>query len=582
MQREEPLRQGNKEHVLQIPVLKSLSWIPSDEILQHDFEDKRQLLLPTLGFCVAFFAFYYLVLLLPHYSMTSIVFIIDNLGGMFVISGFIASILITRVAKNHIWLMLPSFATLFPTCLFLLHKEFYLSVGHLWLSSQLIGVVFSAYLGLPKWNMVLFFLNLLIPPLLASQLEYVAVEEVMVQQAILYFASVVTIFLSAQFLHKKTELLKARDVALENEQLKSQFLANMSHEIRTPMNGVIGVLQLLRKQPVTLKQQELIESGLVSSKSLLAIINDILDFSRIESGKLELSKSPTDIRHLAKELILEARTLVKTRKVSVELEIEANFHSHWVIDELRLKQIILNLLSNAVKFSNEGTIKLQFCSDNDKLHFRVSDQGIGMSADTLTHLFDPFVQADTSITRKYGGSGLGMAITAQLLILMEGEISVSSRVNKGTIFEICIPSHQVTPINNARTTQPADNTPNLQNQTILAAEDNLINQTVLKKMLEPTGAQVIISGDGQQTLTDYQQHEPDILLLDIQMPVKDGLQVCQEVRKTNKTLPIIAVTANVYKEDIQKYMSSGFDGYIGKPIELDKLYKTLSAHLKVS
>jgi len=567
---------------LRVSALKSLSWTPSREILQHDFDDKRQLLLPTLGFCVAFFTFYYLVLILPHYSVTSTVFIIDNLGGMFVISGFIASILVTRITKRHIWLMLPSFATLFPTSLFLLHKEFYLSVGHLWLSSQLIGVVFSTYLGLPKWNMVLFVFNVLIPPLIASQLDYIAVEEVMVQQAILYFASVVTIFLSAQLLHKKTELLRARDMALENEKLKTQFLANMSHEIRTPMNGVIGVMQLLKKHPMTLKQQELIESGLVSSRSMLTIINDILDFSKIESGKLDITLSPTDVKQLATELVQEAQSLIKTKELKVVLVIGPEFHRHWLIDELRLRQIILNLLANAVKFSNKGIVKLHLNNDMNLLRFKVSDDGIGMTEDTVSHLFEPFVQADASITRKYGGSGLGMAITAQLLNLMNGDISVSSEIDKGTTFEISIPAKQISPVNYEADVQSGFKTPNLRSQTILAAEDNLVNQTVLKKMLEPTGAQVIISADGQQTLLDFQKHTPDILLLDIQMPVKDGLQVCKEVRKTNKTLPIIAVTANVYEEDIEKYSECGFDGCISKPIELDKLYETLAHYLKVS
>lgn len=567
---------------MRVSALKSLSWTPSREILQHDFDDKRQLLLPTLGFCVAFFTFYYLVLILPHYSVTSTVFIIDNLGGMFVISGFIASILVTRITKRHIWLMLPSFATLFPTSLFLLHKEFYLSVGHLWLSSQLIGVVFSTYLGLPKWNMVLFVFNVLIPPLIASQLDYIAVEEVMVQQAILYFASVVTIFLSAQLLHKKTELLRARDMALENEKLKTQFLANMSHEIRTPMNGVIGVMQLLKKHPMTLKQQELIESGLVSSRSMLTIINDILDFSKIESGKLDITLSPTDVKQLATELVQEAQSLIKTKELKVVLVIGPEFHRHWLIDELRLRQIILNLLANAVKFSNKGIVKLHLNNDMNLLRFKVSDDGIGMTEDTVSHLFEPFVQADASITRKYGGSGLGMAITAQLLNLMNGDISVSSEIDKGTTFEISIPAKQISPVNYEADVQSGFKTPNLRSQTILAAEDNLVNQTVLKKMLEPTGAQVIISADGQQTLLDFQKHTPDILLLDIQMPVKDGLQVCKEVRKTNKTLPIIAVTANVYEEDIEKYSECGFDGCISKPIELDKLYETLAHYLKVS
>jgi len=430
--------------------------------------------------------------------------------------------------------------------------------------------------------MVLFVFNVLIPPLIASQLDYIAVEEVMVQQAILYFASVVTIFLSAQLLHKKTELLRARDMALENEKLKTQFLANMSHEIRTPMNGVIGVMQLLKKHPMTLKQQELIESGLVSSRSMLTIINDILDFSKIESGKLDITLSPTDVKQLATELVQEAQSLIKTKELKVVLVIGPEFHRHWLIDELRLRQIILNLLANAVKFSNKGIVKLHLNNDMNLLRFKVSDDGIGMTEDTVSHLFEPFVQADASITRKYGGSGLGMAITAQLLNLMNGDISVSSEIDKGTTFEISIPAKQISPVNYEADVQSGFKTPNLRSQTILAAEDNLVNQTVLKKMLEPTGAQVIISADGQQTLLDFQKHTPDILLLDIQMPVKDGLQVCKEVRKTNKTLPIIAVTANVYEEDIEKYSECGFDGCISKPIELDKLYETLAHYLKVS
>ena len=479
--------------------------------LEKDFQDKRKLLLPTLGFCFVFFTFYYALLIIPRFGIDSTVFLIDNLGGAFIISGFAISFWITKYIKKHVLLLLPSFMTLSTTTVFLAHEEFYTSVQHLWLSAQIIGIVFATYLGHPKWNTLLFILNVTIPPIVATQISYLSPADIVYKQAIVYFASLISIFLSYSFLLKKAELMKARDKALKAEKIKSDFLANMSHELRTPMNSVVGALQMLQRQELAANQSELVVRGLLSSKSLLAIINDILDFSKMEAGQLTYDPVDTNIIALAEEISYEMEPIADDKNICLKLIIEDNLHPYYSVDPVRLKQVLFNLISNAIKFTHQGHVELKLSVNEQNIIVDVTDTGIGMNEKAIQKLFDRFTQADVSTTREYGGTGLGMAICQQIVEMMNGAITVDSEVGKGTNFKVSLPLAKVADVEDKTRSNQQVQAPDCQGKTFLLAEDNLVNQKIFSAMIKPTQSHLDIAADGQQAIELYQTKSFDLV-----------------------------------------------------------------------
>lgn len=481
------------------------------------------------------------------------------------------SILLTNRYRNHFLLNLPAFMTLGSTSLFLIHEEFYASMSHLWISSQIIGIIFAIYLGLPKWNMTLLGLNITVPPIIASQFGHLDPIYIMSQQAIVYFASIMSIFLSYQFLDKKLELIKARDLALEAENTKTEFLANMSHELRTPMNGVVGILQLLKKEGLAPKQKGLIDIGLSSSKSLLTIISDILDFTKMESRQLTLEQRPTDVIELCEETIQECSPLLKNKSLTINFKSHPDLHPIWFTDSIRFKQILFNLISNAVKFTEKGFINIVLYEKDDILKIRVQDTGMGMDQTAIENLFIRFSQASTSTSRKFGGTGLGMAITQQLVNLMGGDIQVESEVSKGTTFNITLKLHKALQSKAEKEDELTDFVPDLLGTTILLAEDNLINQEVFKAALEPTCTQLLIANDGVEAVELFKQNHIDFVFLDIRMPNMGGVEAGEIIKALDPKVPMIAVTANVFKDDIENYKTIGFDEHLPKPINMKEL-----------
>ena len=378
---------------------------------------------------------------------------------------------------------------------------------------------------------------------------------------------------------------KLQEAKLKAEQAtkaKSDFLANMSHEIRTPMNGVLGTLQLLERSNLDSKSQKLISKANFSATSLLTIINDILDYSKIEANQLTLEKQPFSMcdvmEHVHSELSLEATE----KQIALKSSISKDFVDGWKGDVVRVRQILLNLCANAVKFTKSGQVSIALMNDSsyssDALRFTVKDTGIGMSEEAQARIFERFTQADSSTTRKFGGTGLGMSITVSLVQMMGGNIEVDSVPNQGTTITVTLPLEQAN-LESKKTASQTDDVPNLLGKTILIAEDNDINTLVIESMLEQTQAKLHFAKNGVEALEQFSKNTPDLVLMDIQMPEMDGLQAFAEIQKLNQSVPVIALTANVMSTDIAHYAKVGFNAHLAKPVKLTVLYDLLRSVL---
>ncbi|MEC9260368.1 MAG: ATP-binding protein [Pseudomonadota bacterium] len=375
------------------------------------------------------------------------------------------------------------------------------------------------------------------------------------------------------------ELQLAKDKAEQASKVKSVFLANMSHEIRTPMNSILGTLQLLSQASLEPTLQNLVSKAGYSAKTLLTIVNDVLDYSKIEANQLTLENAPFSALEISESVISDLLPEAEARQISLTLESADNFIDGWAGDAVRIRQILLNLVSNAVKFTHKGGVRVELLSspqtENPWLQLNVSDTGIGMSEDVQQLIFERFAQADSSTTRKYGGTGLGMSITISLVNLMEGDLTVNSQPGLGTHISVRLPLKPAS-LTTEPASQQAAEPPQLRGRRILVAEDNDINQLVLASMLESTAADVTFVANGREAVAAVGSGCFDLVLMDIQMPEMDGIEAFKLINEQHKHLPIVALTANVSPRDVSAYLNTGFTSHIGKPIDMQLLYSCLS------
>ena len=398
--------------------------------------------------------------------------------------------------------------------------------------------------------------------------------------SIAIFIGLLVVFFRALINARKKEH-RLTEQAMDGARAKSEFLANMSHEIRTPLNGILGVLQLLKRDSEKHSDSILVDRALFSTKALLTIINDILDFSKIEANQLALESIEFLSSTVIESVISDLNPAAKAKGIELVLDIQHPFAAKRIGDPVRLRQVLLNLTANAVKFTSKGQVLLEVRETiNDGcegLSFLVQDSGIGMSAEAMQGLFERFSQADSTVTRRFGGTGLGLAITRNLIDIMQGTIEVRSKEGEGTSIKVFLPI-KAAPVEPAP--EVSDHLqislPMLQDVCILIAEDNEINQLVVQAMLEPTKASLIMAENGQQAIDLYEKHKPDIVLMDVQMPLMDGIEACSIIKQQYPDSCIYAFTANVMTSDVKDYLNNGFDDYLSKPVELDVLYARLN------
>jgi signal transduction histidine kinase/ActR/RegA family two-component response regulator len=359
---------------------------------------------------------------------------------------------------------------------------------------------------------------------------------------------------------------------------KSEFVSRMSHELRTPLNAIIGFAGLLKDEPLTHSQRNYVQLIASSGDHLLDLINTVLDHAKIEAGKLVLERIPFDVRELIGVVATMVNQQASAKGLVFETFIASDLPPRIVGDPTRLRQVFINLLANAVKFTEQGAVTLRMAAGDDGLlHFSVRDTGVGMDEETRSRLFQAFSQADESVARKFGGTGLGLVIARDLLHAMGGRLDIESAPGAGTCFwgfvPLCVPSEAVAEVGTVAA--PPDAT-RLQGKRVLVVDDNAINRKLATALLERLGLAVETASDAQGALTRMAQGGLDWVLMDVEMPDMDGLAATRAWRagepgQGEGRLPVIALTANAMAEDQVLCRAAGMDGYVAKPIVLGQL-----------
>lgn len=386
---------------------------------------------------------------------------------------------------------------------------------------------------------------------------------------------------------REEALIRAKEQAEQANKAKSEFLANMSHEIRTPMNAILGMTEIAVDMAVHSEQRDYLLMIKQAAESLLGIINDILDFSKIEAGRLELEMIDFDLYDCIRTVVNTFNFSARKKGINLSYEIAQGVPRVVVGDPIRLKQIFINLVGNALKFTEKGSIKITAQPEpnaQDMIVFAVSDTGIGIPPDKKEKIFESFCQVDASTTRKYGGTGLGLTICANLTKLMDGRIWVESEQDKGSVFYFTarLKEGDITKITQTAV-KPIINT-DIEPMDILLVEDNQLNQILAVRLLEKHGHKVTLAGNGKEALDILAHSDFDLVFMDVQMPVLNGLETTKIIRAgssvKNPHIPIIAMTANAMEEDKQECLSAGMDDYISKPIRVADLLSVLSKFKK--
>ncbi len=383
---------------------------------------------------------------------------------------------------------------------------------------------------------------------------------------------------------------KEKEVAERTAELKQQFMANMSHEIRTPMNAIVGITRLLIEKDPKAEQLKYLNVIRQSADNLLVIINDILDLSKIEAGKIVIEKIDFSLRDMLQSIQEIMQLKAEQKGLELKIEIDEQIPDRLIGDPTRLNQILINLVGNSIKFTDKGYITLgcrllQSSDERLTIRFKVIDTGIGISKEYVGKIFESFTQAGTDTARKFGGTGLGLTISKQLVELMDGAIMVESEEDKGTTFTVDIPlliaSEQVATVKPNQITDEVYS--KLQHLSILLVEDNEFNRLVAEDTLKELlpDIRVSIAENGEIAVDKIRKQDYDLVLMDIQMPVMNGVDATRVIRSNlpegKRAIPIIAMTANVLQEDVQRYLNAGMNAYISKPFQTDDLLLKMSA-----